>query len=81
MLLDKPKFKQHPAWEPYAFETIEFYVTPEQEEKSEYAKFRKWLIEKEKEFVQDQMKKNEEKEKNPKDKKKEEKKESEQEAG
>lgn len=46
MLLEKPKFKQHPAWEPYAFETMEFTMTAEQEEKSEYCKFRKWLIDK-----------------------------------
>lgn len=46
MLLEKSKIKQHPAWEPYAFENLSFELTPEQEEKSEYCKFRKWLIDK-----------------------------------
>ena len=46
MLIEKPKIKQHPQWEPYAFETMEFALTAEQEDKSEYCKFRKWLIDK-----------------------------------
>ena len=27
--LHKPKIKEHPEWEPYAFENIDFYLTPE----------------------------------------------------
>lgn len=46
MSLDKAKSKQHPAWEPYAFPNLDFALTTEQEQKSEYAKFRTWLIDK-----------------------------------
>lgn len=48
--LTKPKIKQHPEWEPYCFDNIDFYLTPEQEELSEYCKFRKWLIDKVSEY-------------------------------
>lgn len=46
MSIEKAKIKQHPAWEPYAFPELDFALTKEQEQKSEYAKFRQWLIEK-----------------------------------
>mmetsp|Transcript_12749 Transcript_12749/g.21502 ORF Transcript_12749/g.21502 Transcript_12749/m.21502 type:complete len:450 (+) Transcript_12749:3-1352(+) len=55
--IQKPKIQQHPGWEPYAFECIEFSVPPESEEKNEYCKFRRWLIKKEMEFVAQQQKK------------------------
>jgi len=46
MMVEKPKHKQHPEWEPYAFPNLDFALTKEQEAKSEYCKFRKWLIDK-----------------------------------
>lgn len=53
MSIEKPKITQHPQWEPYAFPELDFAMTKDQEQKSEYAKFRLWLIEKEKDFVKD----------------------------
>lgn len=46
MSIEKPKITQHPQWEPYAFPELDFAMTKDQEQKSEYAKFRLWLIEK-----------------------------------
>lgn len=51
MQIAKLNIKQHPNWQPTIYENLELYQTKEQEDKNEYAKFRKWLIEKEKEFV------------------------------
>jgi len=48
----KPKIKEHPNWEPFAFECVEFSVNPESEKKNEYTQYRRWLIKKEQEFVQ-----------------------------
>mmetsp|Transcript_1933 Transcript_1933/g.2783 ORF Transcript_1933/g.2783 Transcript_1933/m.2783 type:complete len:101 (+) Transcript_1933:1134-1436(+) len=54
MMAEKPKIQQHPNWQPYAFDFVEFTMTPEKEQANEYGKYRKWLIEKEKEFVEQQ---------------------------
>ena len=53
VLLDKPKIKQHPMWQPYGFEHLQFHVPAESEDANEYATYRKWLIQKEKEFVEE----------------------------
>lgn len=42
--IEKQKIKVHPNWQPYAFEALELKLDPAEEEKNEYAKFRKWLI-------------------------------------
>ena len=43
--IEKQKIKVHPNWQPYAFEALELKLDTAEEEKNEYAKFRKWLIE------------------------------------
>lgn len=53
----KQKIKEHPNWQPYVFDCLEFSMSEENEGKNEYAKYRKWLIQKEKEFVEQQKKK------------------------
>ena len=53
-LADKLQIYNHPNWQPYAFECLELTNNLEEEEKNEYAKYRKWLIQKEKEFVSKQ---------------------------
>ena len=50
----KPKIKEHPNWQPFAFECVVFSVTPESEKKNEYTQYRRWLIKKEQEFVEKQ---------------------------
>ena len=55
ILLDKPKTKKHPMWQPYGFEALDFHVSEETEKDNEYAQYRKWLIQKEKEFVEEQL--------------------------
>lgn len=44
IIFEKSKISQHPKWSPFAFECIEFFITPESEKANEYATFRKWLI-------------------------------------
>ena len=56
-LIEKQKIKQHPDWQPYAFDCMECAISPEKEEANEYAKYRKWLIQKEMEFVKGQKEK------------------------
>jgi hypothetical protein len=51
MTLTKSNVQKHPNWNPYAFETLELKISDEGEYNNEYAKYRKNLIEKEKEFV------------------------------
>jgi hypothetical protein len=53
--LSKAKIQQHPNWQPYGFENIECKISDENESKNEYAKYRKWLILKEQEFVDNQQ--------------------------
>ena len=48
---DKQKIKEHPQWQPYAFDTVECHLSMEKESTNEYAKYRKWLIQKERDFV------------------------------
>ena len=55
--VEKLKIKQHPNWQPYSFEAVECWPDTESEDKNEYAKFRKWLIKKEQDFVAKQIKK------------------------
>ena len=50
--LTKQKITQHPNWQPYAFENLDLKVLPEAEAKNDYATFRKWLIKKEIEYVE-----------------------------
>jgi len=57
ILAEKPKINEHPNWQPYAFDCLEFTTTAEQEKANEYAGYRKWLIKKEMEFVQAQQEK------------------------
>ena len=45
-------------WQPYSFDFLELTMDKVEEKKNEYAKYRKWLIKKEKEYVEDQIKKN-----------------------
>ena len=54
---DKPKINEHPNWLPYAFECLEFTSSEEQEKANEYASYRKWLIQKERDYVSAQAKK------------------------
>lgn len=54
---EKLQIQKHPNWQPFAFEAIECKVDTEQEAKNEYAKYRQWLIAKEKDFVDKQQKK------------------------
>jgi hypothetical protein len=49
--MKKQKIKEHPSWQPYAFECLECTMSSEAESYCEYAKYRKWLIQKEIEFV------------------------------
>lgn len=53
----KSKIKEHPNWQPYAFDCVEFSVSPESEKANEYTQFRRWLIKKEQDFVQKQKEK------------------------
>ena len=55
--IEKQKIKQHPDWQPYAFDCVECAIAPEKEEANEYAKYRKWLIKKEMDFVATQKEK------------------------
>ena len=55
---EKSKVKQHPLWQPYSFDFLELNLDKQEEEKNEYAKYRKWLIKKEKDYVEEQIKKN-----------------------
>lgn len=55
--IDKKMIKKHPNWEPYAFAAMELEIDAKAEEKNEYAKFRKWLIDQEKKFVQKELEK------------------------
>ena len=48
---EKQKIKQHPNWQPFAFECLEFSVSAESEKGNEYAQYRRWLIKKEQDFV------------------------------
>lgn len=48
--------KKHPKWEPYVFEGLELMIDKAVEANNEYARYRKWLIQKEKEFVESQQK-------------------------
>ena len=57
MSIEKLKVKSHPNWNPYAFDTLELSISKESEDKNEYATYRKLLIEKEKQFVQEYIKK------------------------
>ena len=54
---EKQKIKQHPNWQPYAFDCLDCSISPEKEEANEYAKYRKWLIQKEQDFVKSQKEK------------------------
>ena len=45
-------------WQPYSFDFLELTMDKVEEEKNEYAKYRKWRIKKEKEYVEDHFKKN-----------------------
>lgn len=54
--MDKQQIKIHPNWQPYAFECVDLELNKEQEASNEYAKYRKWLISKEKDFVAKQLK-------------------------
>lgn len=49
--MDKQMIKVHPNWQPYAFECVDLQLNKEQEAANEYAKYRRWLISKEKDFV------------------------------
>jgi len=51
LTIEKAKIKEHPNWNPYAFDSLEFQVSHESESKNEYAEYRRDLIEKEKAFV------------------------------
>ena len=53
ILSEKAKIQAHPNWQPYAFDCLEFTTTAEQDKANEYAVYRKWLIKKETEFVQE----------------------------
>jgi hypothetical protein len=55
--MEKQKIKAHPNWQPYAFDCVECSISPEKEAANEYAKYRKWLIQKEMEFVNTQKQK------------------------
>ena len=55
--MGKQLIKVHPNWQPYAFDTVDLQLNKETESANEYAKYRKWLIAKEKEFVLEQEKK------------------------
>jgi hypothetical protein len=53
MSSEKPKRKKHPRWEPYEYKHYDFYLTKEEEHDSQpYSKYRRWLIEREKDFVE-----------------------------
>ena len=55
--IEKQKILVHPNWQPYAFGALELEVDPAVVEKNEYAKFRTWLIDQEKKFVQKELEK------------------------
>ena len=49
----KSKVKYHPGWKPYDYKLKEFWLTADQENEAHpYARYRKWLIQREKDFVQ-----------------------------
>lgn len=55
---EKPRRKKHPKWDPYSYKHKEFFLTVEEEHGSQpYSMYRKWLIEREKDFVSSQLSK------------------------
>ena len=58
--IDKLKYKQHPNWDPEYFDMYEASYNTQEEVNNEYARYRKKLIQQEKEFVVKQIKKSEE---------------------
>jgi hypothetical protein len=53
---EKPNIQKHPYWNPYAFDALELEVNKKSDEANDYGKYRRWLILKEKEFVDKQQK-------------------------
>ena len=49
---EKPKRKIHPGWDPYLYGHKELYMTLEDDLRNPYAKYRKWLIQREKDYVE-----------------------------
>lgn len=45
------KINKHPNWQPYAFEAVDMAPNVQADAANEYAKYRRFLIQKEKEFV------------------------------
>lgn len=50
--IQKQKIQQHPHWEPYAYSLSEISIAEEVQSKNEYCKFRRWIINREIEFVE-----------------------------
>jgi hypothetical protein len=49
---ENPRRLKHPRWSPYQYKHREFWLTADQEhEMVPYSKFRRWLIQREKDFV------------------------------